>query len=815
MNVEELKSELLGSIGTKRFDEVLASLREDPTPIDACLVEYQGGMRTPPWMTPVDPGLRAELCAWLLSVAPPGSRAERLREDATKWTVHANGNLRALLALPITDLQLYAPVVDLGLLSQLKSLRSLRVFGPWKSLVTLDASDLRHDGITRLNCSRLVIDGFDPARFPSLEQLHLTSSELAQPLRLDSATLTSVNLHRTSGEVTVRALPAATRLNITAPLHDLPALPLLREADLTLPKERDVARVLSLPELRALTLDTSITSFPAPDGPVVLDSFTLRPSEAQALTLPEMTTRTLSIKAADKLRFLCLRAVKTDQKLTLEKLPQLTEFNPCGARSLLVKETGLGTLRWLADESFEQVEIWKWPHALDLADLELEDLSRLDLHLFAPDLRGFPRAPKLAHLSLVRSEIESLNGIPPLPALTHLDLSKTRKLIDAHALTDVPSLAHMQCTSNRLSAARIPAALHDVVRPISVVKKSTSTRSAKPKPKRRTGKAGKQAARLKKLLLSRDMDTISHAAELVGALGDEEVLGALLDGTVAGQEKTTAALRKGLHAMVKASPIPKAHDVLVRNSVFDSGMIVRTYREHAVRALLARAPATFLKSEREAIRSLLITGLLTGWKKAEVDLSTLAAFPKLAHVTVMGAGDIRGGDSLPKTLTSMILAWTRIGHAVSLEGGLTQLTTSHSDVTVASSSIESLTVFRGSVGSLREMPRLTTLKVRSGASRVLTLKLSDTAPRLQRIDAIGYVVDGSELARSAITSLIATQVAQPELLPTTLRHLLMVETTDALLDAVPPSVEKITLWSKPRRPLARREVVDRSAFDET
>lgn len=760
--------------------------------------------------------MRFEICAWLLSLAPVGSDAAKLRKTITNWSVSARPSahptdLRPLTEFPLESLNIMGPVKDLSVIREIKTLRSLSIHGTWRQRRAVDLTGVGHDTLSSLRLSHLTTTGLVVGAFPRLQGVHCSNVGANAPLVFESEELTSVRISHSDVDASVRHLPKVHNLEISSPVSDLPDMPELQHAELRLNQSRDCARVLQLAKLQSLTLETDADAFPNLDVPVAIRALTIRPHEMLELTLPELDVTTLSIHGAPKLTRIDLRAVKSKPNIFLRELPCLREIAPCAAERIVVDKTGLRSLRWLSEQPVQIVELRTWSAPLDLGEHTLNGTHDLRLNLDATDLQGFPNAPHLTNLSLVGSTIESLAGLPALPKVTVLDLSRTKNLIDAHALADAPSLTRIQCTRSRLSATRIPAAFHELVKPPSVVKKST--RAKKPKPKRRTGKAGKQSARLKKLLLSRDHEKISHAAELVGALDDPEVLGALLDGTTVGKEKTGEVVRKAMRLMLQRGPVRASHDALIRNQIFDSGMIVRAYREHAVRALLAHAPDDFLKAERAKIQALLLTGFLSAWKKSPVDLAPLSAFPKLKEFTVVGASKIIGGESLPATVTHATISSSGIKDPVVI-GGLKHLTLHYVRPfpVLRSDSVETLRVCRADLGPLDGMTALRELKLRAGW-KTGDLRLADLPPSLTHLDAVDHTVDGAILTKLTIEHLCAHQLIRPSSLPRTLKRVVLAEASSEVLSAIPSSVSKIVLQKMPTgHVLTEREVVDPDAF---
>ena len=324
--------------------------------------------------------------------------------------------------------------------------------------------------------------------------------------------------------------------------------------------------------------------------------------------------------------------------------------------------------------------------AVDLATLSLPALETLTLQR-CDSFDGLPPGglPKLRELHLRYAQVRSVEGLAAAcPALQKLVLRGCSQLEDLAPLSGhpalrvlhleqsgvrslvgvtLPALEELHLTASRWSKGRIPEAMHPMVRPPSLVAKRKARRkSTATRPKVRRGKKGTHVARVRKFLLTRDLDEIDRGVELVQALGDVETSNALLEGT------TLAAAPSHLHVWgaLRESAFP--FDRFVPNSVFEyrSGVIA-PYREHAMRALVATAPVGSVGAElRARVRALSLDGQAQHRVHVPVDLARLSRFPALETLSVTAHGGLRNLDALV-SLTSMR---TLVLSTRKVEGGL-------------------------------------------------------------------------------------------------------------------------------------------------
>ncbi len=401
-------------------------------------------------------------------------------------------------------------------------------------------------------------------------------------------------------------------------------------------------------------------------------------------------------------------------KLSLEAPPSLRSLQWwCPAGSIALADSPRLTQLFLS--MGHVADLQGLQHCSALEELSLEGMSGMQSLQGLPvdalttltvrvcpdleDLSALEGAPRLSQLTVTRCG--ALSGLGPrettLPALVVLDLSvlnalhslalgatpvlrrlrvvvcpKLSRVSLATKGTDFEHVEFYKCgrevgldlrglegvrtkllklTGSRIGKTRIPESLWPVVQPPGLVKKRRRTKSNKPAPKRAKGAARGQAARLKTLILSRDLDSIDQAAELVGVLG-EEVSGAITHGCVL---KRDAPLVESLPKTARSwAKIPgesgnfrhfwdPTWDRLVPNRLLDHSDLLMPYRGHAMRVLAAAGGAPGLAEAR----SLVLVGRTHASRgRVPVRLDPLAQLKQLERVGVYECEVLQGAQAL-------------------------------------------------------------------------------------------------------------------------------------------------------------------------
>ena len=361
---------------------------------------------------------------------------------------------------------------------------------------------------------------------------------------------------------------------------------------------------------------------------VALDSLTVEHATDEDLRAlaPLRFVRGLTVQSMDHLR--SLEGLPRTERLTLHHLPRLLRPEvPASVRTLLVQNCSI--------TDFDGVG--PLPALEEFTAYRNERLRCIG---------GLGVAPKLASVRVTScKKLASVEGLGACP-LTHVELyhcSQEAKL-DLMPLEGVTTLERLRLTRTRVGKTVIPESLHEVVVPRSLVKRRTRTASDKPLPTQARGRARKQVAKLKKLMFSRDVDRMDQCADLVGALGSDEVAVALAGGSRLEREVPVAQLMPKSWASTLQDFAP-SYDRLVPNRYFECGDQLRPYREHGLRALAAKVPEGELAGLREA-EGLFLVGRSKRWERLPIRVWPLGAFPRLKRVGVFAAMGIEDLETL-------------------------------------------------------------------------------------------------------------------------------------------------------------------------
>ena len=461
----------------------------------------------------------------------------------------------------------------------------------------------------------------DLRTYPALEKLVVHCTGALALFGLQQSSITELTLR---SPTTFDGLPEALRgLNIQlsgGASADLSKLVHLRDLEL----HQDGGALPAMPPGRALG---HLRLFGADD----LDLSTL-----SVLGAPRI------VSIADMRNLSSLRGLPCPRTLALRNLPRLREVALAGPLTdLRVDQCGLRDFDAVGEmPALSQVAGSHNEHLVSLAGLSrLSGLRQLSFH----------GCKKLANFDgLVACPLERVE-------LYHCSREATLDLLPLDGLT---TLTRLRLTRTRVSKASIPKSLHGVVIPKSLVARRKRSGSDKPLPTQARGVARKQVAKLKKLMFSRDLDRMDQCADLVGALGVIEVATALGGGSKLQRGVPTDTL------MPKSSGVPEGfagtYDRLVPNRYFESGPFIRTYREHGLRALVARVPEDSELAPMRDAEGLLLTGRTKRWERAPVRVWPLAAFPRLARVGIYAASAIEDIETLAECAALEELAFWHV-----------------------------------------------------------------------------------------------------------------------------------------------------------
>ena len=342
-------------------------------------------------------------------------------------------------------------------------------------------------------------------------------------------------------------------------------------------------------------------------------------------------------------------------------------------QSLQLRDGNITSLEGLPTAALLKLELTGCKQLDDLSALggapKLQALQLRSLDALQ-QFTGFERGlPELTSVNLYRCALHSLKGLGSAPKLRSVNAQNCVKLAKVSGLGDCKELTqatfrhcgkdvgldllglegapltHLSLTGSRVGKTRIPEALWPVVRPPSMVKKASRRKASdKPKPKAAKGATARaQASRLKKLIMSRDLDRIDQAAELVGILG-EEVACAISDGCTVQRDAPLAdCIPKSVRPHYRPSQFEPLWDRMVPNSLLDHGDLLLPYRGHAMRVMASSGGAPSLAD----VRSVLMVGR-TKVRRGQVPvrLDPIEGLEQLERVGVFECSELQGTHAL-------------------------------------------------------------------------------------------------------------------------------------------------------------------------
>ena len=500
--------------------------------------------------------------------------------------------------------------------------------------------------------------------------------------------------------------------------HDIPEVPpdrVGRELEvypnLRLIKLGHVANIPALPRLTRLHISSAafetvdLSPFPALE-------------ELHLISLAKLV-RIDGLGAVPRLRALHLHKVPGLGTLSLRELANLEEIDVSQAK-IAVDITGLARLKKvqlaqgmtdlaMLEAAKELDDLFVWSdgtlrslhgledhHALTkirIRDAALEDVSALgglaalkDVEL--GDVKSLAKLkgelPTVTDLTL-HGPLETLAGIEAFTAIEVLDLGDCRELHDISALGAkqtlrrfwamwtpklrdlTPLAAHKKLTeivlrANGEKTKDVPPELHKLCDPMKVIaNRERKARKKAPAAAKAKGAAKTQVAKLKKLLLSKELDLIDQGVELAVTLDDPDVFAALLDGvTVERKPIADVAMNRSGYPREMLRHWEDAYDAIGANSVFQHGALLRPFREHALRALIANAPESYEHGAklRAKLERVVLVGSHKRYGYGPVDVTPCAKLPNLETIAVQCVSEIRGLDHLDEMKNlELFTAW--------------------------------------------------------------------------------------------------------------------------------------------------------------
>lgn len=583
--------------------------------------------------------------AHLFANAKDGSRTAQLRRDVNRLSdSFGRGRPQEWDLAPFTrfenleEIKLYLGFGEVPELQHFRALTSLALasYGAEKFRLASVASNT----LEELSLARVENVGVDLSQTPKLAVLHLDLS--GPPLKILG---TSIKEVYSTCEVHVEAEGAPSLVSLAAPdvVFTCEVLPNFRTLRCSLFGPLNVA----LPSL--VELDVS--------GPLQNLEWIGRQPSVQKLSVCGDLLKSIDGSDLPALKSISLKdsALKN---LDLTQFGELEEVSLANARDLInltlgpsVKSLSLTNARGISE--FEQItgNGLKSVHfrqvTISLVRKQpIDSLTHVSIeNSWILDCAGVSMLPSLQQLTIASEGLRSLSGIEGHPKLRDIRIEQRSKaLTNVDAAQALPSLKSLYLTGKvGVNKSTIPSVIHHAIWPRRLVAGSKPPKpSGKPKPKVVKGATGSQVARLKKLLLSRDMDRMNQAVELAASLADESVFEALLGGVTVTSETVPPASRRSEHLLPPGSNL----DVVVPNALFDSGPQLRVFRQHAMLALLGAAGNVYGESLRSQIKTLELSGRVSKWKAVPVDVGTLTNYPNLRCLSITEAPQILHLDAL-------------------------------------------------------------------------------------------------------------------------------------------------------------------------
>jgi hypothetical protein len=466
--------------------------------------------------------------------------------------------------------------------------------------------------LTRLHVSSAAFETVDLSPFPALEELHLIS--LAKLVRIEG-------------------LDAVPRLRVLH-LHKVPGLGTLALRKLANLEELDVSQAKIAVDITGL-------------------------ARLKKVQLAQAMTDLAMLEAAKDLDDLFVWSDGTLRSLHgLENHHALTKIRIRDAA--LDDVSALGGLAALKDVELGDVK--------SLAKLkgELPTVTDLTLHGSLETLAGIEALTAIEVLDLGEcSELHDISALGAKQTLRRFWAMWTPKLRDLTPLVGHKKLTEIVLRANGEKTKTVPPELHKICDPMKVIaNRERKARVKAPAAAKAKGAAKTQVAKLKKLLLAKDIEIIDQGVELAVTLDDPDVFAALLDGvTVERKPVNDVIMSRAGYPREMLRHWEDSYDAITANSVFQHGALLRSFREHALRALIANAPDSYEHGAklREKLRRVVLVGSGKRYGYGPVDFRPCAKLPNLESLAVQCVSEIRGADHLAEmTKLERFTAWA--GH---------------------------------------------------------------------------------------------------------------------------------------------------------
>ncbi len=570
----------------------------------------------------------------LIAAAPPESRvAAKITAEATSLTVERGFDYRAAFEIDLSPLRAFVnlerlwvraagPVTHLDALAALPKLREVQLDGPIQDVAGLSGSR----SLARLTVSSSSFERPGPLRdVPALRELDLRSSYNLRAIDfladLDGLEQLTISLHAHSGGdlAPMRGLRSLKVLTIengnsavasVEPLAALTALESLRIdrcGSIT-----TLAPLRALPKLRTLAVD-SLGKL----ATLGLDGIT---------TLRHFTTRWGAIKEIDCLGDCALEHVDLNSAMLLDSLKGLRSTS--SIRALHLASEVIGSFEGLeACVDLEHVALRAAKNLTSLAGLQnATKLKSLTLPRCASltSLDGIERFADLTLCILEGGAFSDITALSKLTSLERLSLRGCSKVTDISALASLPKLKALILTGTGVDRSTLPANLRHFT---SFAQDADLEKLAtKPPPEPRapvipvavSAEHRKAWTQIKKLLLTRDAETIDQGVELVRALDDLSIFDELLKG-------------------VTWAPPDRLHPcgaVVTKGTWFEDTEPAKPFRVRAILALAAAAPdgCDAAKALRASLKMLSFDGRADPKRAATFDAAPLARFERLERL---------------------------------------------------------------------------------------------------------------------------------------------------------------------------------------
>lgn len=584
----------------------------------------------------------------LLGAAPPESAAaSKLIAAVTSLQLDRGFEYKEARPIDLAPLRVFVklerlwvrtagPITSLDVLAGLPALRELHLDGAFDDLTGLSGSP---------SLERLTVHAASFARSPPLRAMpalrevdlascyHLQSLDLVRELygltrlRLNLHNYQSGDLAPLAGLTALRSLTIEHGNAAVTTLAPLASLAALEEIEL-----HSCGGITTLAPLRALPALRSVD--------VATCQQIKRLGLDGAPALRRVRVRWSGLRDVDDLAGLALDEADVTTNSALESLAGLRATTTL--RGLRMSTHGLRSFEGVEGSAGLDVVIVRDAKSITtlrhLAGAGALTILTLPNCASLASLDGLEGCASLASCTLEGGAFEDLAPLGGLASLERLSLRGCAKVRDVSVLAALPKLRALILAGTGVDKAALPAKLRAIT---SFAKDADLLKLAeKPPPAPRGPVIPPDIApehrsvwtRLKKLLLSRDPETIDQGVELVRALEDPTLYAELLDG-------------------VKWAPPDRKHPcgtVAMKGTWFEDTAPAEPYRLRAVLALAAAAPAGCAPADalKMSLTMLSFNGNPSGKVSAPFDAAPLAAFTRLEMLHVQRAATITNTGAL-------------------------------------------------------------------------------------------------------------------------------------------------------------------------